>query len=131
MYERDILDGIEAILAEKGKFSPELNHETIRIANRKLQRVKENVFRKQVKEVWGKHGARLMAQIRAAKASADVGANMNGILQNQYRGTPKSYVFEGFFRSTFLFSSNKMTNGTPVSLDRKRKDKSDEDDFEV
>merc|ERR1712037_902817 len=85
-----------------GTFWTELNHETIRIANRKLQRVKENVFRKQVKEVWGKHGARLMAQIGAAKASADVGANMNGILQNQYRGTPKS--------------SNKMTNGTPVSL---------------
>jgi len=92
MHERDILDGIEEILAEKGKFSPELDHETIRNGNRKLQRVKENVFRKQVKEIWGKHGPRFMAQIRAVKASADVGANMNGILQNQYRNTPKTYV---------------------------------------
>ena len=92
MHERDILDGIEEILDEKGKFSPELDHETIRNGNRKLQRVKENVFRKQVKEIWGKHGPRLMAQIRAVKASADVGANMNGILQNQYRNTPKTYV---------------------------------------
>ncbi|CAG5109555.1 Oidioi.mRNA.OKI2018_I69.chr2.g4075.t1.cds [Oikopleura dioica] len=116
MHEREILTGIEEILAEKGKFSPDLDHETIRNNNRKLQRVKENVFRKQVKEVWSKHGPRLMAQIRAAQASADVGANMNGILQNQYRGTPKAV--------------NKMTNGTPVSLDRKRKEKSDDDDFE-
>ena len=91
MHERDILAGIEEILGDKGKFSPELDHEIIRNSNRKLQRVKENVFRKQVKEVWGKHGPRLMSQLRAAKASADVGANMNGILQNQYRGTPKSY----------------------------------------
>ena len=36
-----------------------------------------------------------------------------------------------FLEYNSLFRSTKMTNGTPISLDRKRKEKSDDDDFEV
>ena len=52
----------------------------------KLGRVKENVFKKQVLDVWLRHGRRLQRDRLEHDAP---GENMNKILNQQYNNKPK------------------------------------------
>ena len=54
--ERIILDGIREVIGSLGRFSVTEHWERVRSSNRTFDRIKENVFKKQVQQVWNKHG---------------------------------------------------------------------------
>ena len=66
--EKIILSGIEETIAQLGVFSPTQHWERVRESNSKLKRVKENVLKKQVEQVWNKHG-------REIKREVEIGQN--------------------------------------------------------
>ena len=57
--ERIILDGIREVIGSLGRFSVTEHWERVRTSNRTFDRIKENVFKKQVQQVWNKHGDEL------------------------------------------------------------------------
>ena len=57
--ERIILDGIREVIGALGRFSVTEHWERVRSSNRTFDRIKENVFKKQVQQVWNKHGDEL------------------------------------------------------------------------
>ena len=57
--ERIILDGIREVIGSLGRFSVTEHWERVRTSNRTFDRIKENVFKKQVQQVWNKHADEL------------------------------------------------------------------------
>ena len=88
---KEILIGIESILEEDGKFVPDIDWDRIRDKNKKFQRIKEGIFKKQVVAIWNTHGVRLRKQYYEDEYERP-GHGVNEMLQNTYNKSPKPYV---------------------------------------
>ena len=55
-------NSFKEVIAQLGAFSPSQHSLRVRESNAALKRIKENVFKKQVQQVWNKHGYWLAIQ---------------------------------------------------------------------
>ena len=96
--ERIILDGIREVIGSLGRFSVTEHWERVRTSNRTFDRIKENVFKKQVQQVWNKHGDELKRDAQ----------NGQRIPHQSLQPKMKRFAFSCFLK--FIYQSQTLTS---------------------